>query len=164
MSVNKIILIGRAGKDPEVKMVRETKTVAKFTLATDEYGAKDEKGQATKKTQWHTIICWDGTAEVVSKYVKKGQQVYVEGRLSTREYEVEGVKKIAVEIIASSIQMLGKKDDNAESSLATSVNENAVPAKPAASKPAASKPASKSAPAPVVAPVSADDDETDLPF
>jgi len=159
-SVNKVILVGRAGQDPEVKTVGDSKTVAKFSIAVDEFGPRGDDGKPTKTTQWFNISCWDNLANTVSQYLKKGTMVYLEGRIKIRNYEVDGVKKMAVEIIAERLQFLGGKstEDSAESKPAAS--------KPAASKPAASKPAAKPASAPVAEeiPGYGTTDSEDLPF
>ena len=108
-SLNKILLIGNVGADPEVKHL-ETNTVAKFDLATsDTYKGKD--GEKRTNTEWHTIVCWKKTAEFVAKYVKKGSQVYVEGSVKYRSYEKDGVTRYYTEISAENIQMLGKKPE-----------------------------------------------------
>lgn len=115
MSVNKAILVGSVGRDPEVRVSNDAK-VATFTLATNER-YKDRNGEYQTTTDWHTIVCWRATAEVVEKYVKKGMQLYVEGKIKTRSWEDQnGNKRYVTEIIADNVQMLGKKEDNAAQS------------------------------------------------
>ncbi len=153
MSVNKVILIGRAGKDPEVKTTKDGKKVASFTLATNDF-SKDKENQ---KTQWHNITLWEGLAGVAEQYLKKGQEVYVEGRISYEEYEKEGVKKNYTRITATNFTFLGSKKDNAGGESEASA--------PAVAPKAAAKPAAPAPKAPVAAPAMADTDNSDdLPF
>lgn len=109
MSLNKILLIGNAGRTPDIRAVGDTK-VASFTLATTErYKGKD--GNVREETEWHNIAVWGKLADVVEKYVDKGTQLYVEGRIKTEKYtDAQGVEKYAVKVIASSLQLLGKKE------------------------------------------------------
>jgi single-strand DNA-binding protein len=109
-SVNKVILIGNLGKDPEVRYINETTPVANFTLATTE-SYKDKNGNRQDITEWHNIVVWRGLAEVAEKYLKKGKQIYVEGRLRTRSWDdKEGNKRYTTEIVADNFVMLGKKE------------------------------------------------------
>ena len=115
MSVNKVILIGNVGKDPEVRYLEKNVAVANFTLATTERGYTTQSGiQVPEKTEWHNIVAWRGLAEVAEKYIKKGTQIYVEGKIQTRQWEKEGIKRYTTEIYADTIQLLGKKPDSAE--------------------------------------------------
>ena len=114
MSLNKVMLIGSVGKDPEVKDANGAK-VATFTLATNER-YKDKNGEYKDNTEWHTIVAWRNTAEVVERFVRKGTPLYVEGKIRTRSWEdSNGNKRYVTEIIAESVQMLGKKDGGAPS-------------------------------------------------
>ena len=106
---NKAILIGRVGKDPDVRTVGDSK-VANFSVATSEK-YKDRNGQKQEKTQWHRVTAWRQLAEIIQKYVKKGILVYIEGRIEYREYESDGVKKYATDIVASEMKMLSFPDD-----------------------------------------------------
>ena len=111
MSLNKVILIGNVGKDPEVKYVGTDK-VANFTLATTETW-KDRNGEKKENTEWHNIVVWRNSADVVEKYVKKGSQLYVEGKLTTRKWtDQSGNVRYTTEIQAQSIQLLGRKEDS----------------------------------------------------
>ena len=113
MSVNKVILVGNVGRDPEIKHLDKGVAVAKFSLATTEnYTSKT--GEKVSNTEWHNIVAWRGLAEVVEKYVKKGSQLYIEGRLRTNSYEKEGVKHYTTEINADTMHMLGKREGQAE--------------------------------------------------
>lgn len=107
-SVNKAILIGNLGADPEVRSVGDTQ-VANFSLATNE-SYKDKNGQKVEKAEWHRIVMWRKLAEVAGKYLKKGATVYIEGKITTRSWEDEaGVKKYTTEVVAHNMQMLGGK-------------------------------------------------------
>lgn len=113
MSVNKVILIGNVGKDPETKHLDKGVAVSRFSLATTEnYTAKT--GEKVSTTEWHNIVAWRGLAEIVEKYVKKGSQLYIEGRLRTNSYDKDGQKHFATEIVADNMQMLGKREAQAE--------------------------------------------------
>lgn len=109
MSVNKIILLGHCGKDAEVRMVGENK-VATFSLATTEKYKDSKTDEWKENTEWHNIVCWRNTAELADKYIKKGTQLYIEGKLRTRSWEKDGEKRYVTEIVADNIQLLGKKD------------------------------------------------------
>ncbi len=110
-SVNKVILIGRLGKDPEVKYTQGGTAVARFSLATDEMW-KDQSGEKQQKTEWHNIVAWDKLADICGQYLSKGRQVYIEGRLQTRAWEdKEGNKRYTTEIRADNMVMLGSKGE-----------------------------------------------------
>ena len=111
-SVNKVILIGRLGKDPEVKYTPSGAPVAKFTLATDEV-FKDRAGEQQRRTEWHTIVAWNKLAEICGQYLTKGKQVYVEGSIRSRQWEDQsGNKRTAYDIVAREMKMLGSKSDS----------------------------------------------------
>ena len=112
MSVNKVILVGNVGKDPEVRHLDTGVAVANFPLATSEsYTAKN--GEKVTTTEWHNIVLWRGLAEVAEKYVTKGRQLYIEGRIRTRNYDdKDGVKRYITEIYGDTMQMLGSKSDD----------------------------------------------------
>ncbi len=124
MSVNKVILVGNVGKDPEVRHLDSGVAVANFPLATSEsYLAKN--GERVTTTEWHNIVLWRGLAEVAEKYVTKGRQLYIEGRIRTRSYDdKDGVKKYVTEIYGDVMQMLGSKDSQQGSSSPSSQNDN----------------------------------------
>lgn len=111
MSVNKVILVGNVGKDPDVRYFENDQAVANFTLATTERGYKTRDGQdIPDRTEWHNIVAWRGLAKLAENYIKKGSQIYLEGRLRTRSYDDQnGVKKYVTEIYADIIQLLGRK-------------------------------------------------------
>jgi single-strand DNA-binding protein len=113
MSVNKVILIGNVGNDPEVRYLENSTPVANFSLATSE-SYTNRSGEKVTTTEWHNIVLWRGLAEITEKYVKKGSQVYVEGRIRTRSWEdKDGVKKYKTEIVADTMQMMGRRSDGA---------------------------------------------------
>lgn len=104
--VNKVILVGRLGADPEVKAIGSGSTVARLNLATSETWVKD--GQRQERTEWHRITVWGKLAEICGKHLTKGRQVYVEGKLQTRQWEdQQGQKRYTTEIVASTVQFLG---------------------------------------------------------
>jgi len=111
-SVNKVILIGNLGKDPEVKVTPSGTPVAKFTLATNER-YKDKNGQWQDRTEWHNLVAWQRTAEIIGEYVKKGSKVYVEGRLQTSSWDdkTTGEKKYRTEIIVNDLVLLSGRGD-----------------------------------------------------
>ncbi len=138
-SVNKVILIGRLGKDPEVKYLPSGAPVAKFTLATDE-SFKDRTGEQQKHTEWHNIVAWNKLAEICGEYLTKGKQVYIEGSIRSRQYEDQaGNKRTSYEIVARTMQMLGSRADSER--MAASGMERATPARPSPAAPPPAEPA-----------------------
>jgi single-strand DNA-binding protein len=108
MSVNKAILVGNLGRDPEIRYLPSGQSVANFTIATTE-NFNDRSGTRQERTEWHRIVAWGKLAELCGQYLKKGRQVYVEGRISTRQYDAkDGTgKRTTTEIVAQTIQFLG---------------------------------------------------------
>nr|WP_294899930.1 single-stranded DNA-binding protein [uncultured Pedobacter sp.] len=149
--VNKVILVGHLGKDPEVRHLDGNVSVASFPLATSESYNKD--GKRIEQTEWHNIVMWRGLADVAAKYLQKGKLVYIEGKLRTRSFEdKEGHKKYSTEIVAENFTLLGRKTDfeNGAASSATNTAANEVEAE--APKDLGTGEFRK------------DDDERDLPF
>lgn len=111
MSINKVILVGNVGKDPDVKYFDNNRSVANFTLATTERGYTTANGtQIPDRTEWHNIVCWGGLAKVAEQFVKKGTQVYVEGKIRSRTYDdANGVKRYVNEIYADNLELLGSR-------------------------------------------------------
>ena len=108
--INKVILVGHLGKDPEVRYLEGGVSVASFPLATTETFNKD--GRKVEQTEWHNIVLWRSLADVAAKFLQKGKLVYIEGKLRTRSFEdKEGVKKYTTEIVAENFTMLGRKTD-----------------------------------------------------
>ena len=112
-SVNKVILIGTLGKDPELKYTPQGTAVAKFSMATNENFKDKQSGEWKERTDWHNIVCWARTAEIAAEYLKKGRKVYIEGRLSTRSWDDKetGQKKYMTEVVANDLVLLGGKGD-----------------------------------------------------
>ncbi|MDE6214836.1 single-stranded DNA-binding protein [Bacteroides sp.] len=153
MSVNKVILIGNVGRDPEVRYLDSGVAVATFPLATTERGYTLQNGtQVPERTEWHNIVLWRGLAETAEKYVHKGDKLYIEGKIRTRSYDDQaGIKRYVTEIFADSMQMLTPK-------VATS---NAAPYAPQAATLGASP--AQQAVQPQAAPAQ-DNPTDDLPF
>ena len=107
--VNKVILVGRLGKDPEVRNLENGATVANFTLATSESYKDRTTGEKKEVTEWHNIVLWKTLAEISQKYLHKGDMIYVEGKLRTRSWEKEGVTRYTTEVIADNMTMLSTK-------------------------------------------------------
>ncbi|WP_237073591.1 single-stranded DNA-binding protein [Mucilaginibacter mali] len=108
--INKVILVGHLGKDPEIRHLEGGVAVASFPLATSETFNKD--GRKVEQTEWHNIVMWRGLADVAAKFLQKGKLVYIEGKIRTRSFEDrEGVKKYTTEIVAENFTMLGRKSD-----------------------------------------------------
>ena len=132
MSVNKAILIGRLGRDPEVRYMPNGDAVCNFSIATDETW-KDQSGQRQTKTEWHAITLYRRLAEVAGQYLKKGSQVYIEGRIQSRKYTgKDGTERTAYEIIGSEMKMLGGGNDSGQQNA-----QHTPPAPPSRQGPAA---------------------------
>ena len=113
MSVNKVILVGRLGRDPETRYTGGGQAVANFSMATDET-YKDKNGERQKRTEWHKIVVWSKLAEIAQQYLKKGSLLYLEGRIQTREWQdKEGQKRTTTEIVATNFRMLGGRAEGA---------------------------------------------------
>ena len=150
--VNKVILVGNVGIDPEVRTTESGVKVARVRLATTERIYDRQTNESKELTEWHTITLWRGLADVVDRYVKKGSQIYVEGRLRTREWtDKDNIKRYTTEILADEMKLLGRKSDNQQGAAPTS--GYSAPAQ------AAQQPASQPAAVPVV-----NEDPDDLPF
>ena len=152
MSVNKVILVGRLGRDPETRYTSSGQAVCNFTLATDET-YKDRAGERQKRTEWHRIVVWAKQAEIAQQYLHKGSLIYLEGRIQTRQWDDrEGQKRTTVEIVATNFRMLGSRGDAAAAAAGagtgTSGTEADVPS---------AAPAAEDAPAPEVS-------DEDIPF
>lgn len=156
-SLNKVMLIGNVGKDPEVTTLESGSKVAKFTLATSERYT-DKSGQKQERTEWHNIVAWGPQADVIEKYVTKGKQLFIEGQIRSRSWEQDGVKRYATDINLTSFVFVGsnKEGGSAPSAPAPQAKTSSAPA---------SKPAQSSAKAAAPAPAPAmDDTDEDLPF
>jgi len=139
--VNKVILVGNLGKDPEVRHLENGATVANFPIATTE-SYKDRNGNRQEQTEWHNIVLWRGLADIAEKYLRKGNQVYIEGKLRSRSWEdKEGNTRYITEVIGDNLTMLGGRNEQ---------NESAAP--------------KSSQPAPSTADSFQEDEDDDLPF
>jgi single-strand DNA-binding protein len=113
MSVNKVILVGRLGRDPETRYTGGGQAVANFSVATDE-SYKDKNGERQKRTEWHKIVVWGKQAEIAQQYLKKGSLIFIEGRIQSREWQdKEGQKRTSFEIVATNFRMLGGRSEGA---------------------------------------------------
>ena len=169
-SLNKVLLIGNVGKDPDVRHLEGGVTTATFTLATT------ERFKDREQTEWHNIVVWRQLADLADKYIRKGSQIYVEGRIRTRSWDgQDGQKRYTTEIVADAIQLLGRRGDNAGPAVPPpsvadmpAYQRPAAPAQPSYSQPAQpsySQPAAAPQPAAVPNPDSLDPTEVDdLPF
>jgi single-strand DNA-binding protein len=145
-SVNKVILIGRLGRDPEIKYTPSGAPVAKFSLATDEV-FKDRAGEKQRRTEWHNIVAWNKLAEICGEYLTKGKQVYVEGSIRSRQWEDQsGNKRTAYDIVARNVQMLGSRAESERerasapaTAPATTSTANATDREPPAEPPSSSE-------------------------
>ena len=112
--INKVILVGNVGLDPEVRTLETGVKVARLRLATTERIFNRQTNENTEHTEWHTVTLWRGLAEVVDKYVRKGSQLYIEGSLRSREWERDGVKHYATEIVANEMKLLGRRPEGVQ--------------------------------------------------
>jgi len=113
MSVNRVILVGRLGRDPETRYTSSGQAVCNFSLATDE-SYKDRNGERQKRTEWHKIVVWAKQAEIAQQYLRKGSLVYVEGRIQSRQWDdKEGQKRTSFEIVCNNFRMLGGRGEGA---------------------------------------------------
>lgn len=164
--INKVILVGNVGMDPEVRALESGAKVARVRLATTERLFDRQANETKEHTEWHTITLWRGLADVVDKYVRKGSQIYVEGRLRTREWtDKENQKRYTTEILADDMKLLGRRSDGAQSG--TSAPQGYVAQPQGGYSAPAQQPYAQPAPqqTPVSAPIAAPaEDPDDLPF
>lgn len=155
MSINKVILVGNVGKDPDVRYFDNGSAVVNFPLATTERGYTAANGtQVPDRTEWHNVVCWRGLAKVAEQFVKKGTQLYIEGKIRTRSYDDQnGIKRYVVEIYADNMELLGRKTDSGSDNMGAAYG---------------SQSATKNAPSTNLGTQSssfpAEDDADDLPF
>lgn len=159
-SVNKVILVGNLGRDPEMRYLPSGEAVANLAIATtDKY--KDKSGQLQESTEWHRVSFFGRTAEVCGQYLKKGSQVYVEGAIRTRKYtDKEGIEKYATEIRGERMQMLGSRSGGGMADMDDGGYDQSAPARSPSRPPAAKAPASSPRPASS----GFDDMDDDIPF
>ena len=151
--INKVILVGNVGQDPETRYMPNGNAVTNITLATSETWKDKNTGEQQERTEWHRVTFYQRLAEIVAEYVRKGSKLYVEGRLQTRSWEQDGIKRYATDIIANEMQML----DSRGSGGGGSSGGNYQPSQAAA-------PASKPQSAPQPAPADMDSFDDDIPF
>jgi single-strand DNA-binding protein len=161
-SVNKVIIIGNLGKDPEVRYLPSGSAICNITVATSRQWKDKNSGERQEETEWHRITFFDRMAEIAGEYLKKGRPVYVEGRLKTRKYtDKDGVEKYATDIVATEMQLLGGREGGGGMGGDDMGGGERAPAPrstpPARSAPAPTKPAAKS-------PTGFDDMDDDIPF
>ena len=108
--INKVILIGRLGSDPEVRYTPDGTAVANFSIATSEEWTDKATNEKRERTEWHRIVAWRRLGEICGEYLSKGRQIYVEGKLQTRSWEKDGITRYTTEIVASDVQFLGSRD------------------------------------------------------
>ncbi|WP_066632801.1 single-stranded DNA-binding protein [Labilibacter marinus] len=167
MSVNKVILVGNVGKDPEIRYFENDRAVANFTIATTERGFTTSSGQQIpEKTEWHNIVVWGGLAKVVESYVKKGTQIYIEGKLRTRSWDdKEGTKRYTTEVYVDNLQLLGRKSDNPGGAQGQAASYGTPVQSPAQNQqPISSPPQSPAANAPNDDILGESSEQDDLPF
>lgn len=160
-SVNKVILVGNLGRDPEVRYMPNGEAVCNFSIATTD-NWKDKNGQKQEKTEWHNIVMYRKLAEIAGEYLKKGRPVYVEGRLQTRKWEKDGVTRYTTEIIADQMQMLGGREGG--SNTYEVMDEDQSSSSQSYSQAAPSAPRQAPAAKPAAASSNFDDFEDDIPF
>jgi single-strand DNA-binding protein len=157
-SVNKVILIGNLGRDPEVRYTPNGNAICNVTIATSRNWKDKTSGEKMEETEWHRVVFYDRLAEIAGEYLKKGRPVYVEGRLKTRKWQdKDGVEKYTTEIIAAEMQLLGSREGMGGGDEGGSGRERSEERSAPASRPAASKPAPKSA-------TGFEDMDDDIPF
>lgn len=124
--VNRVTLLGRVGKDPETKTIGNGQTVSNFSIATSESWKDKSTGEKKEQTEWHNCQAWGSTAEIIQKYVRKGDQIYVEGKIKTRSWEKDGVTRYVTEIIVSTVNLIGgNKSENRQTAAASTETPSA---------------------------------------
>ncbi len=157
--VNKVILVGNVGNDPEFRVMPNGNGVANVSLATSETWKDKNTGDQQEKTEWHRVIFFNRLAEIVEQYVKKGTKLFIEGRLQTRSWEQDGVKRYTTEIVASEMQMLDSR-----ASAGADTGGNAFGQGQGSSPQAAQSSSTATATAPQAAPANFDNFDDDIPF
>ena len=165
MSVNKVILIGNVGREPEVKYYDNGVAVANFSIATSERSYTAANGtQVPDRTEWHNIVLWRGLAEIAEKYVHKGSKIYIEGKIRTRSYDdQQGLKRYVTEVWGDNIELLDRKPDSGQGSKPP-LPEPPAEASPAASRTATAPETEQPAQTPANTPSLTEEAGDDLPF
>jgi len=148
--VNKVILVGRIGKDPEVRHLESGASVANFSVATSETYKDRNTGERREQTEWHNVVLWRGLADIAEKYLHKGDMVYIEGKLRTRSWEKDGVTRYTTEIVGDNMNMLSPKGSNDGGNDYQAAGSSTSPAVNTVQTPAAD--------------IAMDDESDDLPF
>jgi single-strand DNA-binding protein len=160
--INKVILVGNLGKDPEVRHFEGNSSVASFSVATSESYMDKTTNERKTQTEWHNVVMWNGLAGVAEKYLKRGSQVYIEGKLTTRKWQdKDGNDRYSTEVVARTMKMLGSKEGGSNYSTPPASDTSAQVAKEASP---ASQPTATSPPAPITAEKIAAAPDDDLPF
>ena len=155
MSVNKVILIGRLGRDPETRYMPNGDAITNFSLATDEQW-RDRNGERQTRTEWHNVSLYGKLGEIANQYLRKGSQVFIEGKIQSRKYtDKDGIERMAYNIIGNEMKMLGNRNDGSDSG-----NNNAAP--PTSNPPPAAPRRQPPQQTPTTPPI--DDIEDDIPF
>ena len=155
MSVNKVILVGRLGRDPETRYMPNGDAITNFSLATDEQW-RDRNGERQTRTEWHNVSLYGKLGEIANQYLRKGSQVFIEGKIQSRKYtDKDGIERMAYNIIGNEMKMLGNRNDGSDSG-----NNNAAPStsNPPPAAPCRQPPQHESTTAPI------DDIDDDIPF
>lgn len=156
MSVNKVILVGRLGRDPEIRYMPNGDAITNFSLATDEQW-RDRNGERQTRTEWHNVSLYGKLGEIANQYLRKGSQVFIEGKIQSRKYtDKDGIERMAYNIIGNEMKMLGNRNDGSDSG-----NNNTAPSTSSNPPPAAPRrqpPQHESTTAPI------DDIDDDIPF
>lgn len=151
--VNKVIIVGRLGKDPEVRHLENGATVANFSVATSETYKDRNTGERREQTEWHNVVLWRGLADVAEKYLNKGEMVYIEGKLRTRSWEKDGITRYTTEIVGDNMTMLSPKGST------DGMQQSAPQSNPAVAQPTQQNVASTPA-----GDIALEDESDDLPF
>lgn len=163
-SLNKVMLIGRLGKDPEVRHLENGSSVGKFSIATTE-SYKDKEGNKVEQTEWHDIVVWRGLAQVAEKYLTKGKLVFVEGKLTHRKWvDKEGNNRRSTEVVADNFRMLESRSASGNSGYFPSPSDEMIPTRPGATPSATPQAASAPVPAPAAEEAVVEEPADDLPF
>jgi single-strand DNA-binding protein len=166
-SVNKVILIGNLGRDPEIRYAPSGSAICNATIATSRNWKDKQSGERQEETEWHRVVFYDRLAEIAGEYLKKGKSVYIEGRLKTRKWtDKEGAERYTTEIIAQEMTMLGSREGGGASGGNMGADEGVggMPARSAPPARSASAPAAKPATKPAASSTGFDDMDDDIPF
>ncbi len=163
--INKVILVGNLGKDPEVRHFEGNSSVASFSVATSESYMDKTTNERKTQTEWHNVTMWNGLAGVAEKYLKKGSQVYIEGKLTTRKWQdKDGNDRYTTEVVARTMKMLGSREGGSSYNTAAAPSASDAPAQVVKEASPSAQPTAVSTPAPASPEKIADAPDDDLPF